>query len=44
MAGVSWLVLNEKDSAATTGFNARYHLAKQPLLPVFGEPVYLGTT
>jgi len=44
VAGVAWLVLNDEDSAATTGFNARYHLAKQPLLPVFGESVYIGTT
>ena len=44
VAGVTWLVLNDEDSDATTGFNARYHLAKQPLLPVFGEPAYIGTT
>jgi len=43
VAGVSWLVLNDEDTAATIRFNARYHPAKHPKLPVFGEPVYIGT-
>jgi hypothetical protein len=43
VAGVSWLVLNDEDSAAS-GFNARYHVANKPLLPVPYEPVYIGLT
>ena len=43
VAGVNWLVLNDEDSSAS-GFNARYHVADKPLLPVAYEPIFIGST
>jgi hypothetical protein len=43
VAGLAHLVLNDEDSSAS-GFNARYHVADKPLLPVAYEPVYIGST
>jgi hypothetical protein len=35
--------MNDEDSTAS-GFNARYHVADKPLLPVPYEPIYIGST
>ena len=43
VADVSWLVLNDEDSSAS-GFNGRYHVADNLLVPVPYEPVYIGST
>lgn len=40
---MSWLLLNDEDSAAS-GFNARYYVAKKPLLSVAYEPIFIGST
>jgi hypothetical protein len=44
VAGVTWLLLNDEDSAASARFNFRYHIANQPLLPVPYEAIYIGLT
>jgi hypothetical protein len=43
VAGISWLVLNDEDTAAS-GFNARYHIADKPILPVPYESIFIGLT
>jgi hypothetical protein len=43
VAGLVHLVLNNEDGGSS-GFNARFHISNQPILPAYGEPLFIGLT